>query len=85
MTHKQLKQLRSVDVSETRNRVAAAFALDGRSQMDCARETGFTPQYVSDVKAGRFHSISLDNAHKFAAFFGCRIEDLFPSKETVSA
>jgi transcriptional regulator with XRE-family HTH domain len=85
MTNKQISQLRQFDATATGNRVAVAFTLDGRSQMDCARETGFTPQYVSDVKSGRFRNLSLDNAHRFAAFFGCAIEDLFPAREAVAS
>lgn len=85
MTSKQLKELKATPVGAAGNRVSAAFDLDGRSQMDCARETGFTPQYISDIRKGRFQNLSLDNAHRWAAFFGCAIEDLFPSREAIAS
>lgn len=84
MTTKQIKELRSHPVPASGNRVARAFDLDGRPQTECARETGFTPQYISDIKSGRFQNLSLDNAHKWAAYFGCTIEDLFPAREAVA-
>jgi DNA-binding XRE family transcriptional regulator len=84
MTQKQLQQLRGERVGMTGNRIAAAFRITDRAQMECAREFDLTPQYISDVKAGRFQNISVENAHKFAAFFGCAIEDLFPAR-TVAA
>jgi transcriptional regulator with XRE-family HTH domain len=79
MTQKQLKALRSQPVSESGNRIVNACAITGKTQMDCSRATGLTPQYVSDMARGRFRNISIDNARKFAEFFGCHIEDLFPS------
>jgi transcriptional regulator with XRE-family HTH domain len=85
MTQKQLQQIRAERVGHTGNRIAAAFRITERPQMDCAREFDLTPQYISDVKAGRFQNISVENAHKFAAFFGCAIEDLFPAREAVAS
>jgi hypothetical protein len=34
---------------------------------------------------GRFQNPSLDNVRVFAAYFGCAIEDLFPSREAVAS
>lgn len=82
MTHKQLKELRAAPVPESGNRITIACELTGRTQMDCSRQTGLTPQYVSDMARGRFRNISIDNARKFATFFGCHIEDLFPATTT---
>jgi transcriptional regulator with XRE-family HTH domain len=87
MTNKKkfITQLRGQDASITGNRLAAAFHLDGRSQMECANATGLTPQYISNVKNGRFQNLTLDNLHLFASFFGCAIEDLFPSREELAS
>jgi transcriptional regulator with XRE-family HTH domain len=85
MTAKQRAQLRDVSPWPSGNRLGAAFILDGRSQMECSRETGFSPQYISDVKAGRFDYPSLENAHRFASFFGCAIEELFPSRDAIAS
>ncbi len=85
MTPKQLKDLRSRPVAETGNRLADAFSITERSQAECVRETKFTAQYVSDMVRGRFQNISIDNAHEFARFFECQIEDLFPSREVLAS
>ena len=81
MTSKQLKELRSSPVPDSGNRITIACELIEKTQMDCSRATGLTPQYVSDMARGRFRNISIDNARKFAGFFGCYIEDLFPANE----
>lgn len=85
MTKKNLKQLRTAPVGETGNRLELAFELDGRQQTECARQTGLSPQYVADVKAGRYQNLRRDNLQKFATFFGCAIEDLFPARHKAVA
>lgn len=80
MTNSQLRELRRRRVGPSGNRLVSAFDLDGRPQTQCARETGFSQQYISDVKAGRIQTVGVDNAHKFAAYFDCAIEDLFPAR-----
>lgn len=52
---------------------------------EVARATGFGQQYVSDVARGRYQDISLANARKFADYFGCAIEDLFPGRDEAVA
>jgi hypothetical protein len=37
------------------------------------------------VKSGRIQNLSVDNARKFAAFFDCSIEDLFPARREAVA
>ena len=39
---------------------------------------GLTQAYVSDVVRQRHRTITVANARKFARYFGCSIEDLFP-------
>ena len=46
-----------------------------------AAAIGVTQAYVSDVASQRHRTITVANAWKFAAYFGCRIEDLFPPTE----
>lgn len=84
MTSTQLKQLRAARVSYSGNRLETAFKLDSRTQADCARATGFSAQYINDVKNGRMQTVTVENAHKFAEFFDCAIEDLFPAREAVA-
>jgi len=47
--------------------------------------TGFVQPYVAQVMGGRFRTITVENARKFAEFFGCNIEDLFPASEAVAS
>lgn len=53
----------------------------GVTQVSVAAAIGVTQAYVSDVARQRHRTITVANARKFAHFFGCRIEDLFPSPE----
>ena len=80
LTDEQLEALRAVPPN-TSNRVKVAMAITGASQSELVDDTGFTQPYVSDVVRCRFRSITVDNARKFAEFFGCGIEDLFPARE----
>ena len=75
LTEQQLAVLRSEPGS---NRVAKAMALTGVTQVTVAKALGLTQPYVSDVARGRYRTFTVENAWKFAAYFGCRIEDLFP-------
>jgi transcriptional regulator with XRE-family HTH domain len=84
MTSTQLKQLRTAAVDDSGNRLGSAFSIADVKQADCARATGFSAQYINDVKAGRIQNVTVENAHKFAEFFDCAIEDLFPAREAVA-
>jgi len=68
-------------VGASGNRVALAIELAGLTQAEVAAAVELTQPYISDVARGRHSTITLDNARKFADFFGCAIEDLFPSRE----
>ena len=76
LTEQQFAALRSELGS---NRVAKAMALAGVTQVTLAKALRLTQPYLSDVARGRCRTITVENAWKFAAYFGCRIEDLFPS------
>lgn len=41
--------------------------------------------YISDVARGRYQTITLVKARKFAEYFGCAIEDLFPAPSALVA
>lgn len=83
LSTKQLKELRET-VTEDGNRVARALELAGVTQLEVEASTGLPQPYVSDVARNRYKTITVDNAHKLASFFGCSIEDLFPAKEAVA-
>lgn len=53
--------------------------MSGITQVALAAATGLSYTYVSDTIRGRYQTITVDNARKFAEFFGAPIEVLFPS------
>lgn len=78
LTSEQLQELRGTPAGETGNRLAAATKLANVSQADVSRGVRMPQQYVNDVARGRYRTITVENASKFAEYFGCSIEDLFP-------
>lgn len=81
LTAKQLKELKAAPAGEAGNRVAVALRLAGLTQVQMAAEIGESQPAVSDIVRGRYGDTSLTKARKFAEFFGCAIEDLFPAPE----
>jgi transcriptional regulator with XRE-family HTH domain len=84
LTPKQLRELRLAAVGPAGNRVGAAMALAGLTQAQVADGMLVAQPYVSDVARGRHATITLENARKFAVFFGCDVDDLFPAKAQVA-
>lgn len=82
LTAKQLRDLRTAAIDPTGNRVSAAMDALELTQAALAEAVGLTQPYISDVCRGRHSTITVENARKFAEFFGCSIEDLFPAKAT---
>ncbi|MDP1570371.1 MAG: helix-turn-helix transcriptional regulator [Vicinamibacterales bacterium] len=78
----QIESLRDVPIDQdSPNRVAAAIKLLGVTQRAVATELGMTDAQMSDLCRGRYRAIRLETARRLAAYFGCSIEDLFPSRE----
>ena len=75
LTEQQLAILR---VEPGANRVAKAISLAGVTQVTLAEAIGLSQPYISDVARGRYRTITVEHARKFADYFGCSIEDLFP-------
>ena len=75
LTEQQLAILRSEPGT---NRVAKAISLAGVTQVTLADAVSLPQPYVSDVARQRYRTITVENARKFADYFGCSIEDLFP-------
>ena len=59
-----------------------AISLAGVTQVALAQALGLSQPYVSDVARQRYRNITVNNARRFADYFGCRIEDLFPPRRT---
>lgn len=86
LTSKQLAALRMTPPdADTGNRLRQAAKLAGLTQVEIAAGANVVQPYVSAVMRGRHATITVDNARKFAEFFGCHIEDLFPAREEVAA
>lgn len=83
LTHTQLTQLRKA--RSVGNRVAKAIELADVTLVVVSAETGLPYSYVSDVARNRYANVTVRNAHKFADFFGCAIEDIFPAREAVAS
>lgn len=79
LTEKQLARLRAAAATPGSNRLGLALSLMGVSQGRVAAELGVPQPYVSDVVRGRYRTITVANARKFARYCGCLIEDLFPT------
>lgn len=78
LSSEQLDLLHRLAIDEaTPNRLKLAMTLTGATQAEIVAFTQFVQPYISDVVRGRFRTITVDNAQKFADFFGCAIEDLF--------
>lgn len=85
LTPEQIALLEALPLRDGQtNRLAAALAITGGKQVDLAAAIGLPQAYVSDVMRHRYQTITVENAHKFAAFFGCSIEVLFPSRVAVA-
>ena len=76
LTRAQLGILRSEPGS---NQLAKAISLAGVTQLAIAKALSLSPTYVSDVAHQQHKTITVKNARKFAQYFGCTIEDLFPA------
>lgn len=83
LTKQQLNQLRRRRTGQ--NRVAVAIEMSGETSTAIADALGLTLPYVSDVARNRYNTITVENARKFADYFGCTIEDLFPAREAVAS
>jgi transcriptional regulator with XRE-family HTH domain len=76
LTKVHIQTLRRLPTAE--NRLAKAAQLGGITRSDLARDLGFTQSYVGDVSRSRYRTITLSNARKFAKYFSCSVDDLFP-------
>lgn len=81
LSTRKVHELRHAEAGATGNKVAKAIELAEVTQTEVAVATGLPQPYISDVARGRYSTITVENAHKLADYFGCTIEDLFPAKE----
>jgi len=77
LSTKQLSALRRAEGAP--NRLRAAMALGEVTQVEVAAAIGVTQPHVSEIVNGNYSRLPLQTAQKLAEFFGCSIDDLFPS------
>lgn len=65
---------------EMPNKVELAMTLTGAKQVDIVAALDSDASSVHRVVKGKHAAPELETARKFAAFFGCQIEDLFPAR-----
>lgn len=76
----QLKALRAVPVHEGMpNRLKIAMTMTDATQMDVAFSTNLTQATISDISNGNYRDLKHSTVQAIAGFFGCLIEDIFPS------
>jgi len=59
--------------------------MTGVTQQQIADATGLVQPYISNVARNCYPTITVENARKFADYFGCSIEDLWPAREAVAS
>ena len=86
LTPEQLTALRAVPISkQVPNRVHVAMALAGVNGAELAAGIGLSASSVSDIRNGKYESLKHPTVQRFADFFGCYIEDLFPLNEAIAS
>jgi transcriptional regulator with XRE-family HTH domain len=85
LSTQKLHELRRRKVGAAGNRLADVLELSGETATALAEATALTLQYISDTKAGRYKTITVENAGRIARFFGVAIEDIFLLREAMTA
>jgi DNA-binding Xre family transcriptional regulator len=90
LTPEQLDALRAVPLGTAPNKLRLALALlngpkHSRTspkvrQLDVAEHTGIAAPNLSRLFTGDYQTLTIDTAQSLADYFGCQIEDLFPSR-----
>lgn len=83
LTQHQLRRLRQI--TGERNRLKAARELIGATQWTVAASIGISQSALSDLERHRHGATTVETAHRFAEYFGCSIEDLFPAPAAVAS
>lgn len=87
LSRAQLLKLRRTPLDGAPNRIAIAMDLADVTQLDIQAGTGIPQSYVSRIKRGAYSQRGLPGGtmSTLAGYFGCQIEDLFPSREAVAS
>lgn len=85
LSRAKLTKLRRAPRLDTPNKIALAMKLAKVRQVEVAAGVRLTQASVSRICNGQYVDLPHSTLAAFAAYFGCQIEDLFPSREAVSA
>lgn len=77
--------LRATPLGDMPNKLRLAFTLSGKKQVDAVEATGIAAPNMSDLVRGDYKNLTLETTRKLADYFGCSIEDLFPSRAAVAS
>lgn len=84
LTRKQLADLKAEPLTGP-NKLPVAMRLAKLTQEQLAEKLGTTQPRISKIVVGSYSKFPLENARQLSRFFGCSIEDLFPSTEREEA
>jgi DNA-binding XRE family transcriptional regulator len=85
LTAEQVMALRATPLGTMPNKVALALTMLNVQQGDAAAAMDMPRASLSKIVNGRYEDIQLDTARRVSEFFGCAIEDLFPSREAIAS
>lgn len=84
LTRKKLQELRRAK-NDGPNKLKLAAELAGLTQTEIAERIELAQSQVSEDMNGKALEVSLAKARTYADLFGCTVDDIFPSREQVSA
>lgn len=84
LTAEQLTELKREPLTAP-NKLRRARELAGLTQVALSEGADISQPYLSAIETGRAVDLPLETVRRLAQFFGCAIEDLFPSREQVAS
>jgi hypothetical protein len=87
LTPEQLEARRALPLAGMPNKVDVALTLAKAKQADIVQAYDYEldASAVHRVVNGKYVTLDVNLARKFAEFFGCQIEDLFPARAEAHA
>lgn len=80
-----IKALVNEPVADEPNRLRRFMGAANVTQPQLEEATGISQPQISAITNGRYRKLNIEVARKLAEFFGCAIEDLFPSRQAVAS
>jgi len=80
LEQRQITKLRNSAIDDAPNRVRAAIELSGKTQREVAEALEMTAPYLNDICNGRVPDPKRSTMQRLANYFGCSMDDLFPSR-----